>query len=43
MKCSQPTERQKIQELLEESFSWLNDRGDLAETSQLLDKRIALE
>ncbi|EAU87647.1 hypothetical protein CC1G_09108 [Coprinopsis cinerea okayama7 len=42
-KCSQPEERVKISDLLDESFSWLNDRGDLAETSQFLDKRIALE
>lgn len=42
-KCSQPLEREKLTEVLEESFQWLNDRGDLAETSQLLDKRIALE
>ena len=42
-KCSQVSERQAISELLEESFQWLNDRGDLAETSQLLNKRIALE
>ncbi|KDR78342.1 hypothetical protein GALMADRAFT_64912 [Galerina marginata CBS 339.88] len=42
-KCSQPKERQEISEQLQESFSWLFDRGDLAETSQFLDKRIALE
>ncbi|RXW20133.1 hypothetical protein EST38_g5719 [Candolleomyces aberdarensis] len=42
-KCSQPAERAKLTEVLEDSFQWLNDRGDLAETSQLLDKRIALE
>ena len=42
-KCSQPDERNKISEVLEESFDWLNDRGDLAETSQFLSKRIALE
>jgi len=42
-KCSTVEERKKIEEVLEDSFMWLNDRGDLAETSQLLDKRIALE
>ncbi|KAH6904466.1 heat shock protein 70 family [Coprinopsis sp. MPI-PUGE-AT-0042] len=42
-KCSQAEERDKINELLDTSFEWLNDRGDLAETSQFLDKRIALE
>ncbi|KAF9528746.1 Hsp70 protein-domain-containing protein [Crepidotus variabilis] len=41
--CSQDRERRAILEKLEESFMWLNDRGDLAETSQFLDKRIALE
>jgi len=42
-KCSQETERKAIAEKLEDSFAWLHDRGDLAETSQFLDKRIALE
>ena len=42
-KCSQARERKEIAERLEESFAWLADRGDLAETSQFLDKRIALE
>jgi len=42
-KCSQAGERNAIAEKLDESFAWLSDRGDLAETSQFLDKRIALE
>ena len=42
-KCSQDSERKAISEKLDESFSWLFDMGDLAETSQLLDKRVALE
>ena len=42
-KCSKPTEREAIAEKLDESFTWLHDRGDYAETSQFLDKRIALE
>ena len=42
-KCSQESERRAISEKLDESFSWLFDMGDLAETSQLLDKRIVLE
>jgi len=42
-KCSQTEEREEIAALLDDSFTWLNDRGDLAETSQFLDKRIALE
>ncbi|TFK36492.1 Hsp70 protein-domain-containing protein [Crucibulum laeve] len=42
-KCSQESERKEIAEKLDDSFQWLFDRGDLTETSQLLDKRIALE
>jgi len=42
-KCSRAGERNAIAEKLDESFAWLSDRGDLAETSQFLDKRIALE
>ena len=42
-KCSQDSERKAISEKLDESFSWLFEMGDLAETSQLLDKRVALE
>ncbi|GLB44149.1 putative heat shock protein 70 family protein [Lyophyllum shimeji] len=42
-KCSKESERQAITEKLEESFSWLHERGDIAETSQFLDKRITLE
>jgi hypoxia up-regulated 1 len=42
-KCSQESERRAITEKLDESFSWLFDKGDLAETSQFLEKRVALE
>ncbi|KAF5391958.1 hypothetical protein D9757_003269 [Collybiopsis confluens] len=42
-KCSQPSERQALMEKLEETFMWLHDKGDHADTSVLLDKRIALE
>ncbi|KXN84416.1 Heat shock 70 kDa protein 17, partial [Leucoagaricus sp. SymC.cos] len=42
-KCSQVSEREAIAAKLDESFQWLFERGDLAETSQFLDKRIALE
>ncbi|KAJ3932120.1 MAG: Hsp70 protein-domain-containing protein [Lentinula lateritia] len=42
-KCSQPSERQAIAEKLEETFSWLHDEGDDADTTVLLDKRIVLE
>ncbi|KAJ7057924.1 Hsp70 protein-domain-containing protein [Mycena amicta] len=41
--CSQGSERQAISDKLDESFAWLYDRGDVAETSQFLDKRNALE
>jgi len=41
--CSQESERQAIAAKLEESFAWLHDKGDVAETSQFLDKRNALE
>ncbi|KAF9449074.1 actin-like ATPase domain-containing protein [Macrolepiota fuliginosa MF-IS2] len=42
-KCSRETEREAIAVKLDDSFQWLFERGDLAETSQFLDKRIALE
>ncbi|KAJ6630178.1 Hsp70 protein-domain-containing protein [Mycena sp. CBHHK59/15] len=42
-KCSQEAERQAIAAKLEELFTWLHEKGDLAETSQFLDKRNALE
>jgi hypoxia up-regulated 1 len=41
--CSQPQERSAISVKLEETFTWLHDKGDVAETSQFLDKRNALE
>ena len=41
--CSQDAERKAIQERLDETFVWLHDKGDIAETSQFLDKRNALE
>ncbi|KAG5337074.1 hypothetical protein C0989_010915 [Termitomyces sp. Mn162] len=42
-KCSKVSERKEILEKLEASFTWLHEHGDVAETSQLLDKRISLE
>jgi len=42
-KCSQEAERRAISEKLDESFAWLFDRGDLADTSQFMEKRVALE
>ncbi|KAK0447909.1 Hsp70 protein-domain-containing protein [Desarmillaria tabescens] len=41
--CSQDSERAAIAEKLEETITWLHDKGDVSETSQFLDKRIALE
>ncbi|KAF9265145.1 actin-like ATPase domain-containing protein [Marasmius fiardii PR-910] len=41
--CSQPSERTALQAKMEETFTWLHDKGDIAETSQLLDKRTSLE
>jgi hypoxia up-regulated 1 len=41
--CSQPAERKALSEKMEATFVWLQDKADSAETSQLLDKRIALE
>jgi hypoxia up-regulated 1 len=42
-KCSQETERTAIARKTEESILWLHDKGDYADTAQLLDKRNALE
>lgn len=42
-KCSQPSERQAISEKMEETFMWLHEHGDSAETSQLFSQRNALE
>ncbi|KAL0578059.1 lumenal Hsp70 protein [Marasmius crinis-equi] len=41
--CSQPSERTALSKKLDETFTWLHDKGDIAETSQLLDKRTSLE
>ncbi|EMD35137.1 hypothetical protein CERSUDRAFT_116612 [Gelatoporia subvermispora B] len=43
MKCSQEQERKAIQERLQETFSWLYEHGDDADTAQYLDKRSSLE
>ncbi|KAF8346262.1 Hsp70 protein-domain-containing protein [Amanita rubescens] len=37
------SQRKAISEKLDDSFTWLFEMGDLAETSQLLDKRVVLE
>ncbi|KAH8822683.1 Hsp70 protein-domain-containing protein [Flagelloscypha sp. PMI_526] len=42
-KCSQESERRSILEKLDSTFEWLHDKGDYAETSELLDKRNDLE
>lgn len=43
MKCSQESERRAIAEKLQETFAWLNEEGDSAETLQYLDKRNSVE
>lgn len=42
-KCSQEEERKAIAEKLQETFAWLNEEGDSAETWQYLDKRSSVE
>ncbi|KAM6493377.1 Heat shock protein 70 family [Amanita muscaria] len=42
-KCSQESERKAISEKLDELFAWLFDKGDFADTSKFLEKRVALE
>ncbi|KII90116.1 hypothetical protein PLICRDRAFT_174899 [Plicaturopsis crispa FD-325 SS-3] len=42
-KCSQEAERRALAEKVADSIAWLHERGDLAETSQFLDKRVAVE
>lgn len=41
--CSQPAERSAIGEKVQNTIAWLHDSGDVAETSQFLDKRAAIE
>ncbi|KAK0421486.1 heat shock protein 70 family [Armillaria borealis] len=41
--CSQDSERAAIAEKLEETITWLHNKGDVSEMSQFLDKCIALE
>ena len=43
VKCSQPSERKKLSEKVDETLAWLNDHGDDADTIQYIDKRTALE
>ncbi|KZT03291.1 actin-like ATPase domain-containing protein [Laetiporus sulphureus 93-53] len=43
MKCSQEAERKRIAEQLEETFTWLSENGEDADTRDLLDKRGTLE
>ena len=42
-KCSQAGERHAIGEKLGELVTWLQERGDAADTAQFLDRRNALE
>jgi hypoxia up-regulated 1 len=42
-KCSQPSERTKITEKLEELFTWMHEDSDDADTAHFLEKRSSLE
>lgn len=42
VKCSKESERKAISEKLEETFAWLSDEGEHADTSELVEKRGAL-
>ncbi|KIY68804.1 actin-like ATPase domain-containing protein [Cylindrobasidium torrendii FP15055 ss-10] len=41
--CSQDSERKAIARQLEETMEWMHEKADIAETSQFLDRRVALE
>ncbi|TFK48246.1 actin-like ATPase domain-containing protein [Heliocybe sulcata] len=43
VKCSKNSERKAIEQKLRESFEWMHDKADEAETSQLVAKRTELE
>ncbi|PCH43121.1 actin-like ATPase domain-containing protein [Wolfiporia cocos MD-104 SS10] len=43
VKCSQEPERKRIAEKLKETFTWLSEHGEDADTKALVDKRTALE
>ena len=43
VKCSQPSERKRIAEKVDEAYSWLQEHGDDADTIQYIDQRTALE
>ena len=42
-KCSKEEERKAMSEKLEETFAWLHDEGEEAETKAYVDRRAALE
>lgn len=42
-KCSKEGERSAMGEKLEETFAWLHDEGEDAETKEYIDRRAALE
>lgn len=42
-KCSQEEERQTLGQKLEETFNWLHDHGDEADTNDYVKRRTALE
>lgn len=43
MKCSKPSERQTISHKLADTITWLHEEGETADTSELREKRGALE
>ncbi|KAI0354229.1 actin-like ATPase domain-containing protein [Trametes cingulata] len=43
VKCSQNSERKAIAEKVDETYAWLQEHGDDADTMQYIDKRTALE
>lgn len=42
-KCSKDVERNEMTTKLDETFTWLYEEGDLAETADFLDKQATLE
>jgi hypoxia up-regulated 1 len=43
VKCSKDAERRSISQKLEETFHWLSDEGEHADTNTLVEKRSTLE
>lgn len=42
VKCSKDVERRQIKQKLDETFAWINDEGDHAETNKLVEKHADL-